>query len=325
MAPTRPGSGRKGETDTVASLGAKRLAGIALVVAGIGLVYWQVLVKLVHDWMNDGNYSHGFLIVPLALYFAWARRGRLQSAPLRPTWFGLLVVTGGIMMLLVGLLGSELFTSRVSLLVTVSGVVLFLFGWQHLRILAFPVAFLFLMIPIPAIIFNQIAFPLQLLASRVGAGALTACSIPVLREGNVLVLANTSLEVAEACSGIRSLVSLITLGIVYGYFTDSRMWVRWAIVLSTIPVAIVANGARVAGTGIAAHWWGASAAQGFFHEFSGWVVFTVALVMVFAIHKLIVRVAPAGAGPDRRRSDGRLGDSGQSDGKARSDGEAKVV
>jgi exosortase len=286
---------RAERANTLAPLGTKRLAGVAVVLAGIGLVYWQVFQRLVHDWIHDGNYSHGFLIVPLALYFAWVRRGRLQSASLRPTWLGLAVVAGGILLLLAGLLGSEQFTTRVSLLVTLSGIVLFLFGWPHLRILAFPIAFLFLMIPIPAIIFNQIAFPLQLLASRVGAGALTACSIPVLREGNVLVLANTSLEVAEACSGIRSLVSLVTLGIVYGYFTDSRMWVRTAIVLSTIPVAIVANGARVAGTGIAAHWWGAAAAQGFFHEFSGWVVFTVALAMVFAIHKIIVHLAPAGA------------------------------
>src|SRR4030095_12009547 len=110
------------------------------------------------------------------------------------------------------------------------------------------------MIPIPAIIFNQIAFPLQLFASRVGEAAISAAGIPVLREGNVLHLANTSLEVAEACSGIRSLVSLITLGLVYGYFMDPRPWVRILIVFSAIPVAIVANGARVAGTGMAAHW-----------------------------------------------------------------------
>ncbi len=148
------------------------------------------------------------------------------------------------------------------------------------------------MIPLPAIIFNQIAFPLQLFASRVGEFAIASAGIPVLREGNVLVLANTSLEVAEACSGIRSLVSLITLGIVFGYFTDRRGWVRTAIVASTIPVAIVANGARVAGTGMLAHWWGPDAAQGFFHEFSGWVVFIVAFAMILGIQRVILRVAP---------------------------------
>ena len=109
------------------------------------------------------------------------------------------------------------------------------------------------MIPPPEIIFNKITLPLQLFASRVGETAISAANIPVNREGNVLILANTSLEVAEACSGIRSLVSLLTLAIVYGYFSDSRGWVRTVVALSTIPVAIIANGMRVAGTGIGAH------------------------------------------------------------------------
>jgi exosortase len=274
------------------ALGPRKLAAILLLTFGVLLVYRQVFVSLIDAWTNDGNYSHGFFIIPLAAYFAWVRRDRLKAAVIQPTWVGLVVFAVGIMMLLAGLLGSELFISRVSLLGTLAGVILFLFGWKHLRLLLFPLAFLLLMIPIPAIIFNQITFPLQLLASRVGASALTTCSIPVLREGNVLILANTSLEVAEACSGIRSLVSLITLGIVYGYFADSRLWVRTVIVLSTIPVAILANGARVAGTGIAAHWWGPGAAQGFFHEFSGWVVFMAALVMILGIQRLILRLAP---------------------------------
>src|SRR5207248_2451714 len=153
----------------------------------------------------------------------------------------------------------------------------------------FPLAFLLLMIPLPAIIFNQIAFPLQITASRVGELAMTAANVPVLREGNVLILPNTTLEVAEACSGIRSLISLVTLGIMFGYFTDPRGWVRTAIVASTIPVAILANGARVAGTGMLAHWWGPDAAQGFFHEFSGWVVFIVAFVMILTIQRAILR------------------------------------
>jgi exosortase len=197
--------------------------------------------------------------------------------------------------LLAGLLGSELFVARTSIIGTVAGIVIFLLGWRHLRILAFPIAFLFLMVPIPAIIFNQIAFPLQLIASKFGQYCISAASIPVLREGNVLILANTTLEVAEACSGIRSLVSLVTLGILFGYFTDPRWWVRTLIVVSAVPVAILANGARVAGTGIAAHYYGAKAAEGFFHEFSGWVIFVVAFVLMLLIHQLIVRISPAPA------------------------------
>jgi exosortase len=172
--------------------------------------------------------------------------------------------------------------------------VLFLLGWNHLRILFFPIAFLLLMVPIPAIIFNQIAFPLQLIASRFGEVVVRLFDIPVLREGNVITLANTQLEVAEACSGIRSLISLLTLGIVYGYFMDRRTWVRVIVALATVPVAIVANGLRVAGTGVAAHYYGPEAAQGFFHTFSGWIVFLAAFVMLFVVQRLVQVAAPAG-------------------------------
>ena len=268
------------------------IVSIALIAAAVLVVFWQVFVRLIDAWIVDGNYSHGFLIIPIALYFVWERRERLAAATPRPTWFGLVVLAGGLATLLAGLWGSELFLSRIALLPVIAGIVLFVLGSQHLRILWFPIAFLFLMIPIPAIIFNQIAFPLQLLASRAGAWAISAAGIPVLREGNLLVLAHTTLEVAEACSGIRSLVSLITLGIVYGYFMDSRTWVRALIVASAVPVAIVANAARVAGTGMMAQWIGPEAADGFFHEFSGWIVFLFAFVMILLIQRLITKLAP---------------------------------
>jgi len=268
------------------------IVSIGLIAAAVLVVFWQVFVRLVDAWIVDGNYSHGFLIIPIALYFVWERRERLAAATPRPSWFGLAVLAGGLATLLAGLWGSELFLSRIALLPVIAGIVLFVLGWQHLRIVWFPIAFLFLMVPIPAIIFNQIAFPLQLLASRAGAWAISAVGIPVLREGNLLVLAHTTLEVAEACSGIRSLVSLITLGIVYGYFMDSRTWVRALIVASAVPVAIVANAARVAGTGMMAQWIGPEAADGFFHEFSGWIVFLFAFVMILLIQRLITKLAP---------------------------------
>ena len=191
-----------------------------------------------------------------------------------------------------GTLGSELFTTRVSIVGTLIGVMLFLFGWARLRVLAFPIALLLLMIPIPAIIFNQIAFPLQIFASRVGATALEAANIPVLREGNVLILANTTLEVAEACSGIRSLVSLITLAIVFGYFSDPRPWVRTVITLSAVPIAVLTNGARVAGTGLAASRYGAAAAEGIIHEFAGVIVFVSAFALLALLQQLIGRFVP---------------------------------
>jgi exosortase A len=265
---------------------------LAVVLGGFAVLYHEVLLKLVHDWATDDNYSHGFLIVPIALYLVWERRGRLAATVARPTVLGLFVVLASVVILAAGLLGVELFLTRISILGVVAGAVLFLYGWQHLRILAFPIAFLVLMIPIPAIVFNQVAFPLQLLASRFGEFALTLFGVPVLREGNVIVLANTTLEVAEACSGIRSLVSLLTLAIVYGYFTDSRIPARIALAASAVPIAIVANGVRVAGTGLAAHFVGPEAAQGFFHEFSGWLVFLVAFAMLFLVQRLLAWLVP---------------------------------
>lgn len=265
---------------------------LVLPLIGVAVLYWDVILKLVHHWSVDENYSHGFLIVPVALYLAWERRDRLASLALQPSWVGLVVVLSSVAVLAAGTLGAELFLTRVSLLGVLAGLVLLLAGWRALRVVAFPLAFLLLMIPIPAIVFNQIAFPLQLLASRFGELTLAAAGIPVLREGNVITLSNTTLEVAEACSGIRSLVSLLTLAIVYGYFVETRVWARVALALASVPVAIVANGVRVAGTGIAAHFIGPDAAQGFFHTFSGWLVFIVAFVLLFAAQRVIARLGP---------------------------------
>ena len=270
----------------------RRAAPFVLLAASFLLLYGGVVRHLVHDWIRDENYSHGFLIIPLALYFAWERRTRLAALSLAPSNIGLIIVFGSLGVLLAGVLGAELFLTRVSLIGLTAGSIVFLLGWQALRVLAFPVALLLLMIPIPALIFNQIAFPLQLLASQVGETTLRTLGVPVLREGNVIVLANTSLEVAEACSGIRSLISLLTLGIVYGYFSDPRGGVRTTIALSTIPIAIASNGVRVAGTGIAAHFIGPEAAEGFFHTFSGWLMFIVAFLMLFAVVRLIIRFSP---------------------------------
>jgi len=265
---------------------------IGLVLGALLLTYWNVIVSLVTAWYTDDNYSHGFFIVPLALYFAWERRAVLASTPIRPSMFGLVVVAGSLLLLIGGILGAELFLSRVSIVGSLVGAVLFLFGWRMLRELQFPLAFLLLMVPLPAIIFNKIAFPLQLLASNVGEYSISSMNIPILREGNVLILANATLEVAEACSGIRSLVSLFTLGLVFGYFVDQRFWVRAVIALSAIPVAIIANGMRVASAGVAAHNYGPAGAEGLFHEFSGWLVFVVAFLMMLALQRLLQRFVP---------------------------------
>jgi exosortase len=265
---------------------------VVLAVVSFAVLFYDVGRKLVADWSTDDNYSHGFLVLPVALYLAWERRAALAAAPRRPSMLGLALVVASVLVLTAGFLGAELFLTRVAMIGVVTGAVLFVLGWAHLRLLAFPLAFLLLMVPLPAILFNQIALPLQLLASQVGEAGLRAMSVPVLREGNVMVLARTTLEVAEACSGIRSLVSLLTLGIVYGYFMDSRGWVRWLLALATVPIAVVTNGLRVAGTGIAAHYYGPEAAEGFLHTFSGWLVFVAALALLFALREVVSRLSP---------------------------------
>ena len=268
------------------------LVAFSLVLGVVLITYWNVLRSLVSAWSTDDNYSHGFFIVPLAAYFAWERRRRFTATPIVPSWLGVLVVAFSLFLLVAGLLGAELFLSRVSVIGTLTGTILFLFGWPRLRVMLFPLAFLLLMIPLPALIFNKIAFPLQLLASNVGAAAIDQLEIPILREGNILILANTTLEVAEACSGIRSLVSLFTLGIVFGYFVDPRPWVRVVIALSAVPVAILANGLRVASAGVAAHYYGNAGVEGLFHEFSGWLVFLLAFVMMLGVQQLLQRWLP---------------------------------
>ena len=264
----------------------------ALFLTSYVMLFHGVMTKLAVDWSANENYSHGFLIVPLAAYFAWERRHRLWCAEVRVSWPGALLVAASLLALIAGVLGAELFLARVAMIGVLAGAILFVLGASCFRILAFPLAFLFLMIPLPAIIFNQIAFPLQLLASRAGEAALSAAHIPVLREGNVIVLASTTLEVAEACSGIRSLISLLALGIVYGYFSDPRHLARLALALVTVPIAIAANALRVAGTGIAAHFIGAAAAEGFLHTFSGWLMFVAAAGILVMVHRLMLRVAP---------------------------------
>jgi exosortase len=273
-----------------------------VILAGVVWAYSSVLSSLVRQWANDDNDSHGFLIVPLAIYFAWERRHQLARAEVRPHVAGLAVIVISLLLFAAGSLAAELFLSRISLVGVVVGTILFVWGPSHVRQLAFPLALLPLMVPLPALVFNEIAFPLQLVASRVGEAAVAAAGIPVLREGNVLELPNTTLAVAEACSGIRSLISLITLAIVLAYFTEQRSAGRAAIVLSAVPIAILANASRVAGTGLTAHWFGAKVAEGFFHGFSGWLMFVIAFAGLVAAQRIISSVAPRAGRPWRRAS-----------------------
>jgi exosortase len=193
-------------------------------------------------------------------------------------------------MLLVGSIGAELFTQRSSLIVVLAGLVLLILGRAWLWTLAFPLTFLLFMVPLPAIVVNAVAFPLQLFAAQFAELCLFNLGIPVLREGNIIALAGTTLEVAEACSGIRSLQALLALGTIFAYFSQRSMWKRWVLVLLSIPIAIAANAFRVAGTGVLAEYFGSKAAEGFYHTFSGLSVFVAAFMLLLLSGAIISRI-----------------------------------
>jgi len=256
--------------------------------------YGAVIAGLVTQWRHDENYSHGFAVLPFAVFIGWQRRRQLQQAPLQPTLAGAGLAAASVLLYLAGRFGAELFLTRVSFIGVLAGAIAFVWGRAHLRLLAFPLAFLLFMVPLPAIVFNHLTFPLQLVASSAGELAIRAAGIPVLRDGNVLQLPARTLEVAEACSGIRSIVTLLMLAVVVGYFTERRALVRVGLALAAVPIAVLANAVRVAGTGLASEWISPAAADGFFHTFSGIVVFAVALLAFSGVQQLVSRYA---AGP----------------------------
>lgn len=267
-----------------------RLLNSAIIVACLVLLYFSVLQGLVSDWLHLPDFSHGFLIPIVSFYFVYERRKELSALNRSSNWIGLALLLFGIVLLLLGNLATEYFTMRFSILVVLGGIILFLLGKEFFKTLLFPLVFLIFMIPIPSVLMDRITFPMQLFASKVAAKSLYLIGIPALREGNVILLANTSLEVAEACSGIRSLISLLALSVVFAYFSQKTTLKRVLLILSTFPIAIIANAARVTGTGILAHYYGDGVAQGFFHGFSGWILFVVAFVCLFLLGAMLSRM-----------------------------------
>ena len=287
--------------------------------------YATVLLKLFQDWWTDENYSHGLLIPFIIGYIVWTQREKLARVPVRSS-----VVVGGAAIVLglfalwAGVAGAELYTQRLSLILLLAGIVVYFWGVTLLRLLLVPLGLLFLAMPIPAIVFNRIAFPLQLFASRCAVWSMSVLGIPVLRQGNIIELKplnsfdTKKLEVVEACSGIRSLMTLLTLAVVFAYFTHSPSgdppasgkrfgWLRsywfWRaviIVASAVPIAILTNAFRVSGTGVLAHYYGTAIADGFFHEFSGWAIYVVAFILLFGVGMIVDRFKPAQAEGEQR-------------------------
>jgi len=268
--------------------------GSALIGVLVVAVYYHVLAKLVHDWEHIPDFSYGFLVPIFAAYLVWEKRETLLTKRVVPSWTGIAVVTLGLIVLLLGEYGAELFLSRVSLVILLAGLVVSFGGWGFFKELRFVLLVLLLAIPIPAIIFNQITFPLQILASKLACALLPLFGVPVLREGNVIQLPSMKLEVAEACSGIRSLMSLFTLAVFYGYFLEKSFLRRAILALASIPIAIAANAVRILGTGLCVQYWDPDKAMGFFHEFSGWVMFLVALGCLFIVHRIMLLIPARG-------------------------------
>jgi len=288
------------------------------IAAALTFVYLAVLMKLSRDWWTDENYSHGLLIPFIIGFIVWQERKRFtEQQSTGAIWLGAVCVSFAMLALWAGTAGAELFVQRASLLLMLAGIVIYFFGLRIMRVVAVPMLLLALAIPIPQIIFNKIAFPLQLFASKCAVAAMSFFDIPVLRQGNVIELMPLGakepkrLAVVEACSGIRSLMTLVTLAVVYAYFTRPNrsaggprdasprrgyqtfaFWRAIILVGSAVPIAILTNAARVSGTGVLAHYYGTKVADGFFHSFSGWVIYLVAAALLFATGWALDHFAP---------------------------------
>ena len=243
-------------------------------------LYWNNIHEMVSDWYNDPNYSHGFLIPFISGYLLWQDRGEISLTEVKPSTWGIVVLILGLIVYLTGNLSGELFTMNFSMLVVLAGAILFTYGSDRFKAVLFPFSYLIFMIPLPYILYDAVAFPLKLLVSKISVDTLTMMGILVLREGNIINLADTTLEVADACSGIRSIISLLAISTILAYMTQKGWIKRIVLTLLAVPIAIVVNSIRVIGTGILAENYGPQVAEGFFHEFAGLLIFGVAIVLL---------------------------------------------
>lgn len=272
----------------------------ALTVGSLGLLtalavilYAPVLVSMVQQWWSDPNYGHGFLVPAFAAFIVSREWSRVREVPIQGSNWGLPVMLLALGLLVLGTLASEHFTQRVSILFLLAGVIVFLSGWQMLRSVAFPVGYLIFMIPLPALVYYQITFPLQLLASRLGAHGLVAVGVPTIREGNLLILPNCTLEVVEACSGVRSLISLLAAVVGYAYLCEPRLWKQVLLVAAAVPMVIVSNGCRLVAAGVLSYLYGPEVDSGAVHTMLGLVCFTLAFFAILLLHRLLGRAPRA--------------------------------
>ena len=260
---------------------------VIVICALLVVLYDHIGIKLVRDWGDLPDFSHGYLIPFFAAFLLWDKRVELRSLPVTPDWGGIWLVALGLFELLLGVFGADLFLQRTSFIVLAAGLVWTLLGRPILSAVKFVFFVLLLAIPWPGILLNQITFPLQLRASVLASSLLQMAQVPVLQDGNIIQLPAMQLEVAEACSGIRSLMSLFTVAVIYGYFLERKTWKRVVLALASVPIAVAANVARIFGTGLCVQYWDPDKAKGFFHEFSGFVMFLVSLCLLYLVHSVM--------------------------------------
>jgi len=257
-----------------------------------GWLYAPIAWPVLQQCWQDPNYTYGLFVPAFSLLLLWEDRKRLAEMPRRPAWAGLGIIVLALLALLLGVASAEFFLPRISLLLLIVGMIVFLAGWRHLAAVAFPLAFLVLMLP-SATIASQLTFPLQILSSKVATVLLMGVGVPAAREGNIILLQAARLGVTEACSGIRFLFSLVALSIIYGYLVEPRNSLRVALGAAAAPISVLANALRIAATGFVVQHWGVDKAEGALHLFSGWLVFLGSLAMLFAFHRLLRALSSA--------------------------------
>jgi len=267
-----------------------RLKLLVLAMLWIG-AFFPVYPGLFSAWLNNANDSHGILVPFISIFLIWQKRGKLRNANISNSDWGLIVLLVSMSIYVISYAGDVAVISRAMIVSSLIGLVLFTLGRDFAKLLAFPLLFLSFMVPFPQSVLSLVAFPLQLFVTDVSALVIHSVSIPVHQEGNLLFFAQAQLEVAEACSGIRSLVSLAMLGVLFAYMLGHGGWVRKAIILaSVIPLALFTNIVRVTGTGILAHFFGQGVAHGFLHNFSGMTVFGLGFILLFGEYLLLERL-----------------------------------
>jgi len=260
---------------------------LLIVLGALVGMYYPILVELAGDWKNNDNYSHGFFIPLISGYMVYCMRSELKGISIRSADWGIILLIIGLSQLYIAKVGSEFFLQRTSLIPVLLGASLFLLGLGITRKLLLPICYLIFMVPLPAIVWNKIAFPLQLFSSAITESVVKILGIPIFREGNVLHLAQTTLEVVDACSGLRSLSTMFALSLALAWFSDFARWKKWILFFMSAPIAVFANTVRLALTAVLATFYGEKAAQGFLHEFSGLFTFAFGLFLLILVNRLL--------------------------------------